>query len=215
MDRRTFLGTLTGGLLAAPLDAEEQRQPAKVARLGFLATGSLQSPETRGLIDAFRQGLRERGYLEGQNTALEYRYGDLAGLPRLANDLVRLNVAVIVAGGTPAALAAKRATDTIPIVAGAMADPVADGLVASLARPGGNVTGNTFLAPELGPKRLQLVREVAPGVTRVAALQHSGVYGERTMRDMLKEMDATAKASGLELQVLEVRGPSDFDHAFA
>jgi len=153
--------------------------------------------------------------VEGQDIAIEYRYGDLDGLRSAANDLVRLNVDVIVAGGTPAALAAKRATNTIPIVGGAMADPVADGLVASLARPGGNVTGNTFLAPELGPKRLQLLREVVPGVTRVAALQHPGVYGERTMRDMLNEMEARAKASEVELQVLDARSPDDFDNAFA
>jgi putative ABC transport system substrate-binding protein len=168
------------------------------------------------LTEAFRRGLREHGgYVEGQDIAIEYRYGDLDGLRSAANDLVRLNVDVIVAGGTPAALAAKRATNTIPIVGGAMADPVADGLVASLARPGGNVTGNTFLAPELGPKRLQLLREVVPGVTRVAALQHPGVYGERTMRDMLNEMEARAKASGVELQVLDARSPDDFDNAFA
>ena len=131
-----------------------------------------------------------------------------------ANDLVRLNVDVIVAGGgTPAALAAKRATTTIPIVARAMADPVADGLVANLARPGGNVTGNTFLAPELGPKRLQLLREIVPSVTRVAVLQHPGVYSERTMRGMLNGMRAAAV--GLQLQVLDARGPNDFDTAFS
>src|SRR5438132_1776306 len=122
--------------------------------------------------------------------AIEYRYGDLDGLRNAADDLVRLHVDVIVTGGTPAALAVKRATNTIPIVVVAMADPVADGLVASLARPGGNVTGNTFLGPELGPKRLQLLREVVPGVPRVAVLQHPGVYSERTMRDMLTEMEA-------------------------
>jgi putative ABC transport system substrate-binding protein len=118
--------------------------------------------------EALSQGLREQGsYVEGQNIAFEYRYEDLDGLRSAANDLVRLNVDVIVAGGTPAALAAKRATNTMPIVGVAMADPVADGLVTSLARPGGNITGNTFLAPELGPKRLQLLREVLPRVTRL------------------------------------------------
>ena len=129
------------------------------------------------------------------------------------HDLVRLHVDVIVTGGTPAALAVKRATNTIPIVVVAMADPVADGLVASLARPGGNVTGNTFLGPELGPKRLQLMREVVPGVPRVAVLQHPGVYSERTMREMLEGIRAAAV--GIDLQVLDARGPNDFETAFS
>ena len=217
MNRRAFIiGTLAGGLLAAPLAAEAQQAVRRVPRVGVLWQGDPSAPMVLSLTEAFRRGLREHGgYMEGQDIAIEYRYGDLDGLRSAANDLVRLNVDVIVAGGTPAALAAKRATNTIPIVGGAMADPVADGLVASLARPGGNVTGNTFLAPELGPKRLQLLREVVPGVTRVTALQHPGVYGERTMRDMRNEMEARAKASGVELQVLGARGPDDFDNAFA
>jgi len=122
---------------------------------------------------------------------------------------------VIVAGGTPAAIAAKRATSAIPIVAANMADPVADGLVVSLTRPGSNVTGNTFLGPELGPKRLQLLREVIPQVSRVAALQHPSVYSERTMQDMLKELERTAASSGVELQVVGAKSPNDFDKAFA
>src|SRR5260370_14116938 len=115
--------------------------------------------------------------------------------------------------GTAGALAAKRATNTIPIVGAVTADPVADGLIASLAQPRGNVTGNTFLAPELGPKRLELLREVVPGVRSVAVLQHPGVYGERTMRDMLDGIRAAAVA--IELQVLEARGPNEFDTAFS
>ena len=216
ISRRSLIVTLAGGLLAAPLAAQAQQAARRVPRVGVLWQGEPSVPMVLSLTEAFRRGLREHGgYVEGQDIAIEYRYGDLDGLRSAANDLVRLNVDVIVAGGTPAALAAKRATNTIPIVGGAMADPVADGLVASLARPGGNVTGNTFLAPELGPKRLQLLREVVPGVTRVAALQHPGVYGERTMRDMLNEMEARAKASGVELQVLDARSPDDFDNAFA
>jgi putative ABC transport system substrate-binding protein len=153
--------------------------------------------------------------VEGQNIAIEYRYGDADALQSLANDLVRLNVDVIVAGGTPAAIAAKRATNTIPVVVANMADAVGDRLVVSLARPGGNVTGNTFLGPELGPKRLQLLREVIPRVSRVAALQHPGVYGERTMRDMLKELEKTARTIGVELQVVGANSPNDFENAFA
>lgn len=200
-------------LLAAPLATDAQQGGRRVPRIGVLWQGDPSAPIILRLTEAFRRGLREHGgYVEGQNVAIENRYGDLDGLASLANDLVRLNVDVIGAAGTPAALAAKRATSTIPIVGWAMADPVADGLVASLARPGGNVTGNTFLAPELGPKRLQLLREVVPGVHRVAVLQHPGVYGERTMRDMLKGISAAAV--GIDLQVLEARGPNDFDTAF-
>ncbi len=212
---------MAGGLLAAPLGVEAQQYKAqqqaagRVPRIGFLIQGEPSAPIVSGIREQFSRGLREEGYVEGQNITIEYRYGDAGGLRNAANDLVRLNVDVIMAAGTAAALAAKQATNTIPIVGAVMADPVADGLVASLARPGGNITGNTFLAPELGPKRLQLLREVVPGVTRVAALQHPGVYGERTMRDMLKEMEARAKASGVELQVLGARGPDDFDNAFA
>ena len=186
MDRRVFIGTVAGGLLAAPLAAGGQQAGGRVPRVGVLRQGP-SAPIFLRDTEALSQGLREQGsYVEGQNIAFEYRYEDLDGLRSAANDLVRLNVDVIVAGGTPAALAAKRATNTMPIVGVAMADPVADGLVTSLARPGGNITGNTFLAPELGPKRLQLLREVLPRVTRLAALQHPGVYSERTMQDMLK-----------------------------
>jgi putative ABC transport system substrate-binding protein len=212
--RRAFVGFLTFGLVAAPLAAEAQ-QRGRVPLVGLLLLGDPSSPITIRVTEAFRQGLREYGgFVEGQNLAIEYRYwGDADGLRSAANDLVRLNVDVIVAGGTPAALAAKRATNTIPIVSGSMADPVADGLVASLARPGGNLTGNTFLAPELGPKRLQLLREVVPRVARVAVLQHPGVYSERTMRDMLKGIRAAAV--GIQLQVLEARSPNDFATAFS
>ena len=216
MNRRTFLCGLTLGTVSAPLAAEAQPAGRRVPRIGFLQQGDPSASITLRVTEALRQGLREHGgYVEGQSIAIEYRYGDLDGLRGSANDLVRLKVDVIYAGGTPAALAAKRATNTIPIVGGVLADPVADGLVASLARPGGNVTGNTFLAPELGPKRLQLLREIVPRVTRVAALQHPGVYSERTMRDMLKDIEAAAKAGGVELRVLGAKGPDNFDNAFA
>jgi putative ABC transport system substrate-binding protein len=215
IDRRAFLFGIAGGLLAAPLAAEGQPAGRRVPLVGVLWLGEPSASVVLRAEEAFRQGLREHGgYVEGQNIAIESRYADLDGLPSAANDLVRLNVDVIVSGGgTPAALAAKRATTTIPIVARAMADPVADGLVANLARPGGNVTGNTFLAPELGPKRLQLLREIVPSVTRVAVLQHPGVYSERTMRGMLNGIRAAAV--GLQLQVLDARGPNDFDTAFS
>src|SRR5262245_37943626 len=210
MDRRRFLLTSLAGALAAPLSAAAQRTGKRVPRIGYLWAGGPSSPIVISVLDGFRQGLREHGeYVEGQNIAIEFRPGDVNG----ANDLVRLNVDVIVAPGTPAALAAKRAASGITIVGLILADPVADGLVASLAQPGANITGNTFLAPELGPKRLQLLREVVPGVTRVALLQHRAVYSERTMREML-EVIKTA-AAGMELQVLEASGPDDFDSAFS
>src|SRR5262245_32030451 len=132
LDRRAFLGTL--GLLAAPLAAEAQ-QAARVARLGYLGAGSLELPQTRAVLDAFRQGLRERGYVEGENIIVEYRLaeGKFDRLPGLAAELARLNPDLMVAAATPAALAAQRATTTLPIVSFSMADPIADGLVASLA----------------------------------------------------------------------------------
>jgi putative ABC transport system substrate-binding protein len=172
------LVTITLSLLTAPLAAHAQ-QPAKVARIGYLVTGVLESPETRVLLDAFRQGLRERGYVEGQNIVIEYRAADgkLERFPTLATELVRLKVDLIVAGNTPAARAAQQATTTVPIVAPVMGDPVGDGLVASLARPGGNITGLTFLGPELVPKRVELLKEALPGVSRNAVAQASSASG--------------------------------------
>ncbi len=213
--RRAFVGTLTG-LLAAPLGAGAQ-QPAKVARIGFLVTGSLESPETRISLDAFRQGLRERGYVEGQNIVIEYRAADgkIERLPGLAIELARLKVDLIVAGSTPQARAAQQATKTIPIVAGVMGDPVGDGLVASLSRPGGNITGLTFLGPELVPKRLELLKEALPRVSRVAALWHPGAFSDRTTADMLKQTEAAARTLGVQLQLVGVRGSDEFDRAFS
>ncbi len=214
--RRAFIGTLAGGLLAAQLDAGAQ-QAGKVPRIGFLLTGSLESREARAILDAFRQGLRERGYVEGQSIVIEYRSADgkIERFQGLAAELARLKVDLIVAGNTPMARAARQATTTIPIVASVMADPVGDGLVASFARPGGNITGLTFLGPELVPKRLGLLKEALPRVSRVAALWHPGVFGERTMKDMLKETEAAARTLGVQLQFVEVRGPDEFDRAFS
>ena len=214
--RRAFIGTVVGGLLAAPLAADAQ-QPAKVARIGFLVTASLESPEGRIAVDAFRQGLRERGYVEGENIVIEYRAADgrIERLPGLASELARLKVDLIVAGPTAGARAAQQATTTIPIVATVMGDPVGDGLVASLARPGGNITGLTFLGPELVPKRLELLKEALPKVARVAALWHPGAFSERTTRDMLKATEAAARTLGVQLQLVGVRSPDEFDRAFS
>src|SRR6266404_2477847 len=163
MERRTLLGVIAGGLLAAPLAAEAQ-QPTKIARIGYL---SLNLVPNRHLREAFRQGLRDVGYVEGRNVVIEYR--DAEGKPERhparAAELVALKVDVIVtAGGTPAVLAAKEATRTIPIVFNGAADPVTSGLVTSLARPGGNVTGLSNLTTELVGKWLELLTQAVPGV---------------------------------------------------
>jgi putative ABC transport system substrate-binding protein len=214
--RREFIGALAGGLLAAPLAAEAQA-PAKGPRIGYLLFGPVESPESRQTLEAFRQGLREHGYVEGQNIVLEYRSanGKIDRLPALATELASLQVDLIVAANTPMARAAKQATTTIPIVSPAMGDPVGDGLVASLGRPGGNITGSTFLGPELVPKRLDLLKEALPRVSRVAALWHPGAFGERTMKDMLNGTEVAARALGVQLQLVEVRGPDEFDRAFS
>lgn len=148
--------------------------------------------------------------------AIEYRSeGKIERLPELAAQLVALDVDAIVTLATPGALAAKHATNTIPIVVAAMADPARDGLVASLARPGGNITGSTFLGPELIPKRLELLKQVVPGASRVAALWHSGVYSDQTMKEMVSATEEAAHALGIQLQFLGARNPSDFEGAFS
>jgi putative ABC transport system substrate-binding protein len=210
--RRRFLATTgVAALLAAPL-ATEAQQAAKIARIGFLSGNLAANPH---LTEAFLQGLRDLGYVEGRNLVIEFRdaEGKYDRLPALAAELVALKVEVIVVGSTPAALAAKQATRTIPIVLAFVADPVGSGLVTSLAGPGGNVTGLSFLAPELVGKRLELLKQAVPGLSRVAALWHPGDYGERTERDMRTEGDVAARALGVRLQVVEARGPEDFDRA--
>ena len=183
--------------------------------VGAVHIGEPSAPISVSMRDAFEQGLRESDYLNRQDIATENRYAkDADEISRAVNDLVTLRVDVIMTTGTPASLAAKRATSSIPIVAANMADPVADGLVARLSRPGGNLTGNTFLGPELIAKRLQLLRELVPGITRIAGLQHPGVYGERTMLNMLIDLQERAKQGGIKFQAYDARGPSDFDAAF-
>lgn len=188
------------------------QQTAKVPRIGFLAVGSREGRAF--LIDGFRQGLREHGYVEGQNIIIEYRFSDDRNdrLPALAAELVALKVRLIVASGTPASFAAKQATSTVPIVMGGIAaDPVETGLVASLARPGGNITGMSMMTAQLGGKRLELLKSIVPGLTRVAVFWNppNPAYGP-----ILKQLDAAAQALRLELQRLEVRVPGDFEGAF-
>jgi putative ABC transport system substrate-binding protein len=213
MNRRVFLGTLAGGLLAAPLAAEAQ-QAGKVPRIGYLSPNLAASPH---LQEAFLQGLRDLGYVEGRNVVIEYRSaeGKPERLPALAAELVALKVDVILAAGTPAALAAKQATRTLPIVFIGAGDPVTSGFVTSLARPGGNVTGLFNLAPELVGKCLEQLTQAVPGVSRVAVLWQPGGLGERTDKDMLKGAEVAARALGVRLQFVEARGPADFDGAFS
>jgi putative ABC transport system substrate-binding protein len=213
IDRRTFLAGTGAVLLATPLAAEGQ-QAAKVARIGYLSPNLAASPRNH---EAFRQGLRDLGYVEGRNVVIEYRTaeGKLERLPALAAELVALKVDVIVAPNTPAAVAAMQATKTIPIVFAVAGDPVGSGLVTSLARPGGNVTGLSNLALELVGKCLEQLKQTIPGVTRIAILWHPGVFPESTEKDLLKAAEVAARALGLRPQFVEVRGPSEFDRAFS
>ena len=212
VQRRYFL-IAAGALLAAPLAAAAQ-QAAKVARIGILAGSQAATPHA---IEAFLQGLRDLGYVEGRNVVIEYRdaEGKPERFPALAAELLALKVDIVVAPSTPAALATKQATRTVPIVFAGAADPVTDGLVASLARPGGNVTGLSNLSGELVGKRLEQLKQAAPGVSRVAVLWHQGGTDGRTEKDMLNAAQVAARSLGVQLQLAETRGPEDFDRAFS
>src|SRR5512145_470945 len=212
MDRRHFLLT-SAGVVALPLAAQAQ-QAAKIARIGWLGDKPAGNPHLR---EAFLQGLRDLGYVEGRNLVIEYRSaeGKFERFPAVAAELVALKVDVIVAPGTPAALAAKQATKTLPIVFIAVGDPVTSGLVTSLAQPGGNVTGSSILDPDLVGKCLEQLKLAVPGVSRVAVLWHPGAFPERTEKDMLKGAEVAARSLGVRLQFVEARGLADFDRAFS
>jgi ABC-type uncharacterized transport system substrate-binding protein len=197
-------GLFSPGVVAA-------QQAAKVTRIGLLATDA----SANSVREAFIQGLRDLGYVEGRNVVIEYRFseGHLDRFPALAAELVALKVDVIVASGTPAALAAKQATRTLPIVFVAVADPITSGLVTSLARPGGNLTGSSLLFSELVGKCLELLKQAVPEVSRIAVLRQASA--ERTAKKALEQADLAARALGVRLQSVEVRGPADFDKAFA
>jgi putative tryptophan/tyrosine transport system substrate-binding protein len=206
-DRRTFIGTLAGGLLASPLAAFSQ-QFTKRPRIGVL--GNENNPPWEGL----RLGLRELGYIDGQNITILWRWSDARTerFPALAAELVQSKVDVIVASSTPAIRAAKAATSTIPIVMAVSSYPDKSGLVESLARPGGNVTGLSNYAPELMGKSLQFLKEIAPKVSRVAVLSNPGNPVEALG---FKEVLAAAPDAGLAIQSIEVRTPDDYSAAFA
>jgi putative ABC transport system substrate-binding protein len=215
MQRRDFIMAL--GLAAVWPLAVRAQQPNKMPRIGFLATGSLELPETRATLNAFRQGLGELGYFDGRNIVIEVRAADskMERFPALASELIGLKVDVIVALNSLSGRAAQQATTTIPIVVPVMGDPVADGLVANLARPGGNITGLTFLGPQLVPKRLALLKEALPSASQVAGLWHPRAYGERTMNDMMKETEAAGLTLGLHVRFVAVQGPDELDRAFS
>jgi putative ABC transport system substrate-binding protein len=208
MGKRFFGLTLSALLSAFSFPAEAQQPGKGVHRIGVLWAGSATGISTR--LEAFRQGLRDLGYVEKNNIVFEYRFADGKPdrLPALAAELVRLNVDVIVTTAI-ATRPAKEATNTIPIVTPQFGDPVASGLVASLARPGGNITGLSQLGPELAGKRLELLKETVPKITRVAYFRNPATPGTE-----LRGMQAVAPALGLQLQFLEVRSPNDFDSAF-
>ena len=211
MKKATFLSILSiAGLLVVAVRAEAQ-QPKKIPLIGVLYGGSASGISAR--IEAFRQRLRELGYVEGKNIVIEYRRAEakLDRLPALAAELVRLKAAIIVSVGAPSTRAAKEATSTIPIVMAQDADPVADGFVASLARPGGNITGLATLAQELSGKRLELVKEIVPKLTHVAVLGTSSAPGNA---QTLKDVELAAAAFKVKLQYQDVLETKDIETAF-
>ncbi len=210
MSKKIFSLARSAMLLALGFTVDAQ-QPTKIPRIGFLGAVSRSTVSAR--TEAFRQGLRELGYVEGKNIVIEYRYveGKLDRVSELAAELVRLKVDIIVTAGPASTRAAKEATVTIPIVMAFDNDPVGSGFVASLARPGGNITGLSTLAPEISGKQLELLKEIAPRLSRVAVLGNSTVSGNA---QMLREVELAAGALGVKLQYLDILGPKDIETAF-
>jgi putative ABC transport system substrate-binding protein len=217
MRRREFIALLGGAMAGWPRATRAQQAP-KVPRIGFLIPGGSKPPDAAlKTVRGFLRGLQDLGYRDGQNIVIDRRFAEwnLDRLREFATAMVRGNVEIIVALSTPAVRAAKQATSTIPIVGIGMADPVADDLVESLARPGGNVTGTTFLGPESVAKRLQLLKDVVPGLSRVAALWHPHAYSERTMAGLVKEVEAAARTLGMQLQLAAADRPDEIAGALA
>ena len=211
MNRRVFLSTVTGGFLAAPLRADAQ-PAAHIPRIGFLGANSAASWASR--VHAFRAGLRDLGYEEGKNIAIEFRWAEARynRLPELADALVRLKVDVLVTYGTPGTLAAKRATATIPIVMVHSGDAVAAGIVPDLARPGGNVTGSTFFLPQLMAKRLELLKAAVPHLTQAGVLvKPDNPFSE----PVLRALETAATPLQIQLLHFEARGPNEFEAVFS
>jgi ABC-type uncharacterized transport system substrate-binding protein len=209
IERRQFLTTL-GGAVAWPLAARGQ-QPGKTPRVGYIRAGT---PNNDPYREEFVRGMRDLGYVERRNIVYEFRhYGDdVESIPSLINDLLRAKVDIIAAGGNAAVRAAQTATHSVPIIMGAVCDPLGTGFIASLARPGGNTTGLSALCPELMVKRLELLKEVMPQATRIAILQKPGNPAHPMS---IKEIESTARLLGFNYRVLEVPGSEDFEPNFA
>jgi putative ABC transport system substrate-binding protein len=211
MERREFIAGIGGAAIAWPLAARAQQLAGRVYRVGYLGTGA----DNPRILQFFRDGLRELGWVEGQNIVIEYRYGEgrSDALSGLANQLIGLGVDVIVASPTPAALAAKNATQTIPIVGIGFDNPVQHGLIASLARPGGNVTGISYaVGPEIFGKDLGLLRELVPGLRTVAVLSNPDGVNHGII---VGNIETAARTLGIKLLIVEVRRPEEFEAAFA
>jgi putative ABC transport system substrate-binding protein len=213
MKRRDFLVVLGTGLIGAPLRSFAQ-QPPRMIRIGFLGGASGSDPNFAGRVEGLRKGLRDLGYVEGRDVVIEFRWasGNYGRLADLAAELIRLNVDLVVTQGTPAARAAKRATSTVPIVMASVGDPVAAGLVSSLARPGGNITGLTFFVPELSAKRLELLKEAVPSVAQAAFLSNPD---NASSGPSLQAMRISARQIKIDLQHFEVRGPGELEGIFS
>jgi putative tryptophan/tyrosine transport system substrate-binding protein len=209
--RRQFISALGGAAVAWPLTTRAQ-QPRRVYRIGVLTT--IPAAAVAGSMNAFRDGLRELGYVEGQNLAIDFRSPavSFAENPEVAADLVRSNVDVILAWTTPSAVAAHRATSTVPIVIIGVSDPVGLGLIASLARPGGNITGLSNIARDLSGKLVELLLEIAPGIHRIGVLRNSH---NPSVAGQLRETENAARVLGLEFQVVDASTPEEFEIAFA
>ena len=214
MKRREFITLLGGAAASWPLAAGAQQPSSTVRRIGFLSPGVARTMAVRGLVEAFRQGLKEYGWVEGQNISVEYRFaeGKEEALAGIAAALVQSRLDVIVADGTAAIQAAKNVTQTVPIVMAVSNDPVGTGLVASLNRPGGNITGLSILTGELVSKWLQLLTEIVPGLARVAVLSNPL---NPSSAPLLEQTKAAAQSLGVEIHVAEVQGPDRFESAFA
>jgi putative ABC transport system substrate-binding protein len=214
--RRRDVISLSGGALITGSRAARAQQSSAVRRVGCLTVAPVASPVAQQLVSAFREGLRGLGYVEGGNIAFEVRSaeGRVQRLPEQAADLVRLKVDLIAAFSNAAVHAARQATSAVPIVCFNLGDPVSEGLAASLARPGGNITGFTVFAPELVPKGLSLLKQAVPLASRVAALWSPGSLTERSATDMLQKAEAAANSVGVEIEVVRFRTPDELDGAF-
>jgi len=211
--RRTFI-SLLGSAVAWPLGARAQQAASTVRRIGLLLPGNARTTAVRGQLEAFRQGLKEYGWVEGQNIIVEYRFaeGREDALPAIAAELARLRLDIIVAESTVGIQAAKTVTQTVPIIMATSADPVGTGFVASLNRPGGNITGLSLQTAELSGKRLQLLTEIVPGLARLAVLSNPL---NPSIAPIVEQTKAAAQSLGVEVHVAEVQAPDKFESAFA